>query len=180
MELLRGIAGGDRRSFEEFYDRFSGVMFSTAYRVLNNEEAAEDVLQDVFVFIWDNAPLYNPARGKPMTWVLTLTRHKAIDRLRAIQRQSRLRQEFQHESETFEQFNTGSSLDEIASAETGRLVRDVIRTLPKDQREVIELAFFQSLTHTEISQRLKTPLGTVKARIRRGMISLREKIGGGI
>ena len=172
--LLQRIGQGDRRSFEALYDRFSGVLFSTAFRVLNNREAAEDVLQDVFIQIWEKAPLYDPARGKPMTWAVTLTRNKSIDRLRSIQRRSRLQDDVQRESETFEQFDDRSSFEQVASGETGKLVRAALQKLTQDQREAIELAFFSSLTQTEIAQRLGEPLGTVKARIRRGMMKLRD------
>ena len=174
IALLRRIAQGDRRAFEELYDGFSGVLFSTAYRVLNNREAAEDVLQDVFIQIWEKAPLYDPARGKPLTWAVTLTRNKAIDRLRSTQRRNRLQDEVQRESETFAQFDDRSSFDAMASGETGQLVREAMQKLTQDQREAIELAFFSSLTQTEIAERLNEPLGTVKARIRRGMMRLRD------
>ncbi len=174
IALLGRVAQGDKRGFEELYDRFSGVLFSTAYRVLNNQEAAEDVLQDVFIQIWEKAPLYDPARGKPMTWAMTLTRNKAIDRLRSTQRRRRLQDDAQRESETLEQFDDRSSFDAVASAETNALVREAIGKLSKDQREAIELAFFSSLTQTEIAERLGEPLGTIKARIRRGMMKLRE------
>ena len=93
IDLLRRTGQGDRRSFEQLYERFSGVLFSTAYRVLNSPEAAEDVLQDVFIQIWEKAPLYDPERGKPLTWAVTLTRNKAIDRLRSVQRRNRLQDE---------------------------------------------------------------------------------------
>ncbi len=176
IALLRRVAQGDRRSFEELYERFSGVLFSTAYRVLNNQEAAEDVLQDVFVQIWEKAPLYDPTRGKPMTWAVTLTRNKSIDRLRSTQRRNRLQDDVQRESETFEQFDDRSSFDALASGESNKLVREAIQKLSKDQREAIELAFFSSLTQTEIAERLKEPLGTIKARIRRGLMKLREVI----
>jgi len=177
IELLRQIGQGDRRSFETLYDRFSGVLFSVAYRVLNSQEAAEDVLQDVFIQIWEKAALYDPARGKPMTWAITLTRNKAIDRLRSTQRRSRLQDDLQHESETVEQFDDKSSFDAVSSGETSELVREAVKKLSKDQREAIELAFFSSLTQTEISERLNEPLGTVKARIRRGMMKLRDLLG---
>jgi RNA polymerase sigma-70 factor (ECF subfamily) len=177
IALLRRVAAGDRRGFEELYDRFSGILFSVAFRVLNNQEAAEDVLQDVFIQIWEKAPLYDPARGKPITWAVTLTRHKAIDRLRSIQRRSRLQDEVQKESETFEQFDGKSSFDAVNSAEAAKMIRDAIQTLSADQREAIELAFFSSMTQAEIAERLNEPLGTVKARIRRGMMRLREVIG---
>ena len=177
IELLRRVAKGDRSAFEELYDRFSGVLFSTAYRVLNNQEATEDVTQDVFIQIWEKAPLYKPALGKPMTWAITLTRNKAIDRLRSMQRRGRLQDELQREAETFEQFDERSSFDAASGVETGKLVRDAVQKLSKDQREAIELAFFSSLTQTEIAERLNEPLGTVKARIRRGMLRLKEILG---
>ena len=177
IALLRRVAAGDRRGFEELYDRLSGVLFSTAFRVLNNQEAADDVLQDVFVQIWEKAPLYDPARGKPITWAVTLTRHKAIDRLRSIQRRNRLQDEAQKDSEVLEQFDGKSSFDAVSSAETAKMIRAAILTLSEDQREAIELAFFSSMTQAEIAERLKEPLGTVKARIRRGMIKLREVVG---
>ncbi len=177
IDLLRQIGQGDRRSFEALYDRFSGVLFSTAYRVLNNREAAEDVLQDVFIQIWEKAALYDPARGKPMTWAITLTRNKSIDRLRSTQRRNRLQDVLLHASETVEQFDDKSSFDAVNSVETGAMVRAAIQKLSKDQREAIELAFLSSLTQTEIAERLGEPLGTVKARIRRGMMKLRDLLG---
>jgi RNA polymerase sigma-70 factor (ECF subfamily) len=174
IELLRRISRGDRRSFEELYDRFSGVLFSTAYRVLNNHQAAEDVLQEVFVQIWEKAPLYDPARGKPLTWAVTLTRNKAIDRLRSTQRRNRLSDELEHEAQAFEQFDDKSSVEVVEALEKGKLVRAAIQKLSKDQREAIELAFFSGLTQTEIADQLQEPLGTIKARIRRGMMKLRD------
>jgi RNA polymerase sigma-70 factor (ECF subfamily) len=174
VELLRRVAQGDRRGFEELYDRFSGVLFSTASRVLNNQEAAEDVLQDVFVQIWEKAPLYDPARGKPLTWAITLTRNKAIDRLRATVRRNRLSEDMQRESQTQNQFDDRSSFDAASTGDTNKLVREAMQKLSKDQREAIELAFFSSLTQPEIAERLNEPLGTVKARIRRGMMRLRD------
>ncbi len=174
IALLQRVALGDRVSFETLYDRFSGVLFSTAHRVLNNQEAAEDVLQDVFIQIWEKAPLYDPARGKPMTWAVTLTRNKAIDRLRSTVRRNRLHDDVEREAETFAQFDDRSSFDALAAGETNQIVRDAIQKLSKDQREAIELAFLSSLTQTEIAERLNEPLGTIKARIRRGMMKLRE------
>jgi RNA polymerase sigma-70 factor (ECF subfamily) len=176
IALLRRVAQGDRRSFEELYDRFSGVLFSTAHRVLNSQEAAEDVLQDVFIQIWEKAPLYDPSRGKPMTWAVTMTRNKAIDRLRSTVRRNRLQEDAQREAETFEQFDDRSSFEAAASGDTSALVRRAIEQLSKDQREAIELAFFSSLTQAEIAERLNEPLGTIKARIRRGMMKLKETL----
>jgi len=176
IRLMRQIGQGDRVSFGELYERFSGVLFATAYRVLNSTEAAEDVLQDVFVQIWDKAPLYDPTRGKPLTWAATLTRNKAIDRLRGLQRRNRLHDEVEKESATMEQFDDRSSFEAVTGMERAQMVRAAIDKLGKDQRTALELAFFSGLTQTEIAEQLGEPLGTVKARIRRGMMRLRELI----
>ena len=176
IRLLKRIGQGDRGAFEELYDRFSGILFSTAYRVLNSQIAAEDVLQDVFIQIWEKAPLYNPARGKPLTWAMMLTRNKAIDRLRSTQRRNRLQDSVQRDSELSEQFDDRSSFDAVASVETSKLVREAIEKLSKDQRQAIELAFFSSMTQAEIAEHLNEPLGTIKGRIRRGMMKLRDLI----
>lgn len=176
IELLRKTAQGDKRSFEQLYERFSGVLFATALRVVNNQEAAEDVIQDVFIQIWEKAPLYDPNRGKPLTWAVTLTRNKAIDRLRSLQRRARLQDDVEREAATFEQFDGRSGLDGVESMEKGALVREAMKRLTADQRQALEMAFFSGLTQTEIAERLGEPLGTIKARIRRGMMKLREVI----
>lgn len=176
IELLRQIGQGDRRSFEQLYERFSGVLFSIAYRMLNSQEAAEDVLQDVFVQIWKKAPMFDPNRGRPMTWAVTLTRNKAIDLMRSAQRRSGLHETVQRETETFSRSKDHSLFDAVASDEMWKMVRDAIAKLSKEQRQAIELAFFASMTQTEIAEHLNQPLGTVKARIRRGMLALREMI----
>lgn len=176
IELLKKTGSRDRASFEQLYDRYAGVLFSTAYRVLNDQEAAEDVLQDVFIQIWDKAPTYDEGRGKPLTWAVTLTRNKAIDRLRSTQRRYRLHDEVERETEIMEQTPDRSSADAVDAAEKGRIVRTAVLQLPKEQRQAIELAFFSGLTQAEIAEELNEPLGTVKARIRRGMMRLKEII----
>ncbi len=177
IDLLRRIGEGDRASFERFYDRFSRVLYSIAYRLLRNEQAAEDVLQEVFVQIWKKAPLYDPARGKPMTWAVTLTRHRAIDIIRSTQRRSQLSEEVKLESEVAEKFDDKDSFSAATSGERQGFVREAMQKLSEEQREAIELAFFGSFTQAEIAERLSLPLGTVKARIRRGMMKLRGLIG---
>lgn len=177
IELLQRIGQGDRASFEQFYDRFSRILFSIAYRLLRNEQAAEDVLQEVFVQIWKKAPLYDPARGKPLTWAVTLTRHRAIDLIRSTQRRDRLNDEVKQESEVKEKFDDNNSFLLAATGERVRFIRAAMQKLSADQREAIDLAFFHSYTQTEIAERLDQPLGTVKARIRRGLIKLRGQLG---
>jgi RNA polymerase sigma-70 factor (ECF subfamily) len=174
IALLRRVGEGDRRSFEEIYERYSGVLYSTALRVLNEETAAEDVIQDVFVQIWEKASLYDPLRGKPLTWAITLTRNKAIDRLRSLQRRNRVRDQMEAQASIFEEFSDKSSLDELDSVEKGVIIRKAILDLSQDQRKAIELAFFSGMSQSEIAEALNEPLGTIKARIRRGMMKLKD------
>jgi len=174
--LMQRTGEGDRGSFEQLYERFSGVLFSTALNVLGSPEAAEDVLQDVFVAIWEKAPLYDADRGKPLTWAVTMTRYKAIDRLRSRQRKGALHDRVEQESKVMDERKDWTSLDEVDAAEKSKLVREAVRKLSAGQREAIEMAFFAGLTQAEIAAKLGEPLGTVKARIRRGMMRLREII----
>jgi RNA polymerase sigma-70 factor (ECF subfamily) len=178
--LMQRTGQGDRGSFQQLYERFSGVLFSTALNVLNNQEAAEDVLQDVFVAIWEKAPLYDSGRGKPLTWAVTLTRYKAIDRLRSQRRKGLLHDRIEQESKIIE-VNAGcSSLDEVDAAEKSRIVREAMLHLSPAQREAIEMAFFGGQTQAEIAEKLGQPLGTVKARIRRGMMKLKQVLAGSL
>lgn len=174
--LLQKTGRGDRASFEQLYERFSGILYTTVLRVLNDQKEAEDVLQDVFIQIWEKAELYNPERGKPFTWALTLTRNKAIDRLRSLQRRSRLNNQVEKETGVANQIHQPNSADEVDALQKGVLVRDAVMRLSQDQREAIEMAFFGGLTQNEIAIRLHQPLGTVKARIRRGMMRLKDLI----
>jgi RNA polymerase sigma-70 factor, ECF subfamily len=175
-ELLRQIGAGDPDSFEDLYDRFSGVLFAAALQILNDQRDAEDVLQDVFVQIWDKARLYSPSRGKPLTWAMTLTRNKAIDRLRSSQRRFRLQDQVEKESKVTARAISRDGADEVDAIEKSRIVRSAVLELSKEQRQAIELAFFSGLTQNEIAAELSQPLGTVKARIRRGMLKLRDLI----
>lgn len=181
-ELLEAVGAGDRASFQALHARYSGVLFSTAYQVLNDQAEAEDVLQDVFVQIWDKAKLYDRTRGKPLTWAMTLTRNKAIDRLRSAQRRHRLKDEVEKETAALQAPGNvrgegrGDSSDQVYAIEKGKIIRSAVLQLSREQREAIEMAFFGGLTQNEIAEKLDEPLGTVKARIRRGMIRLKDLI----
>ena len=131
VELLRRVGHGDRQSFEQLYDRFSKVLFSIAYRILNNQDSAEDVLQDVFVQIWRKAPLFDPSRGKPMTWAVTLTRNRAIDLLRATQRRAGLQDTLQREQEEPKHSRESSPVEAVTADEIGELVHTAMRKLSK-------------------------------------------------
>ncbi len=174
-ELLAAIARGDAQAFSCFYDRFSGTLFSIAMGILRDPAQAEDLLQEVFLQIWERASHFDPELGKPLSWAVAMTRNKAIDRLRGSQRRQRVMDEMtETASSDFLSMDLGTihGLDHDATA----LVRRSLQTLPEEQRKAIELAFFQGLSHGEIAEKLNAPLGTVKARIRRGMIQLRDEL----
>ncbi len=172
-ELLRRTAAGDQESLAELHTRYSGVLLAAAYRVLNNFKDAEEVVQEAFVQIWQKASVYDERRGKPLTWAMTLTRNKAIDRLRRVQRRNRLHDEVEQEAQIWDRIVEGDSSDEVSSHETRKIVRSAVIQLSDDQRRAIELAYFGGLTQHEIAEKLHEPLGTIKARIRRGMLKLR-------
>ena len=175
VELLRQIARQDRSAFGRFYDRYANVFFSLALRVLNDHTDAADVVQDVFVQIWNKAATYNPQLGKPFHWASTLTRNKAIDRLRSRRRQFEFIQDL---SEDAPEPAFQPSGEEVLSQETAAVIRKALECLPYEQRQAIEMAFLSGLTQDEISKHLQQPLGTIKARIRRGMLKLREALKG--
>lgn len=176
-ELFSRTARGDDASLAELHRRYSGILLATAFRVLNNAKDAEEVVQEAFVQIWEKASVYDVRRGKPLTWAMTLTRNKAIDRLRRIQRRRRLHDEVEQDARIWDHVVENDSSDEAAAHETRDIVRSAVIQLSGDQRRAIELAFFGGLTQQQIAEQLRQPLGTVKARIRRGMIRLRQIIG---
>lgn len=177
VELLRRIASGDRSAFSSFYDLYSGLLFSIAVKILNDAKEAEDVLQEVCMQIWNKADSYDPLLGKPVSWAVTLTRNKAIDRIRASQRRSHLLEQAAVEADILPD-NSPSANERMHGKENAKMIRSVVAALPSDQRRAIEMAFFSGLTQDEISKTLQEPLGTIKARIRRGMLKLREKLEG--
>jgi len=173
------VAAGDPRAFSRLYDRFSTLVFSLAVKILRDSAAAEDLVQEVFVQIWERASCYNPRLGRPVTWVVTLARNRAIDRLRATQRGQRLVDTAAQEHALTERLAAGSH-EEVVCKETGQLVHAALKQLPPEQRRAIEMAFFGGLTQTEIADDLCLPLGTVKARIRRGMMQMRDELKGSL
>jgi RNA polymerase sigma-70 factor (ECF subfamily) len=177
IELLRRIAAGDREAFADFYDQHSTLMFSVAVRVLNDPNEAEDVLQETFVQIWEKAGSFDPQLGKASSWVATMTRNKAIDRIRAAQRRSRLNDEAGAELAITQEADATVN-EAVHGHDKAKLIQTAIVELPAEQRRAIELAYFSGLTQNEISEKLHEPLGTVKARIRRGLLKLRDQLEG--
>ena len=172
--LLQQIGVGDRTSFDELHRRMNTLLFSIAMGVLNNREAAQDVIQDVFIQIWERAASYDAERGKASTWLITLTRNKSIDRLRALNRRTRLNSDFEEQGKTDVRFDDRDSLTDAVMAERAATIRTAISKLNADQQAAIQLAYFDDMPYPAVAQRLSVPLGTVKARIRRGMKKLKN------
>jgi RNA polymerase sigma-70 factor (ECF subfamily) len=176
--LIERIRTGERAAFMAFYDRFSGLLFSMAARVLGDRKEAEDVLQEIMLVIWKKSGEYDPELGTVSSWAVALTRNKALDRLRARIRRLRLIEEVALLAEEPEPGSAPTVNEVIHGRERADLLHTAMKDLPKDQRVAIELAFFTGLSQSDIAQRLQQPLGTIKARIRRGMLRLREQLGG--
>jgi RNA polymerase sigma-70 factor (ECF subfamily) len=173
-DLIRGMAAGDRQAFAEFYDRFAPLVYPLIMRVVRERADAADVLQEVFWESWQGAAGYDPARGTPEAWIVMRARTRAIDRVRAIRRRSETFVMPLDEATAAATPNSGADLAE--RAEDRGVVLGALAELPEAQREVIELAYYGGLSQTEIAERIKQPLGTVKTRIRAGMERLRALV----
>jgi RNA polymerase sigma-70 factor (ECF subfamily) len=171
--LLRRIANGDRVGFEELHARFAGLVYATVYQVLRDHQDSEDVSQEVFLSIWKKAKLYHESKGEPMTWVASLARNRAIDRIRAKERRSRLRDAVQAEPESVAPSAIPDAGHVTSTRERGGIVRSAVMQLTPEQRQVIEMAYFAGLSQSQIAEQIDAPLGTVKARMRRGLGKLR-------
>lgn len=174
-EMLQGVANGDRECFRQLHDRYENLLFATILKVLNDREDAEEVLQETFFNLWKKAHLFQDLRGRPVTWLASMARNRAIDRLRAKQRHSRTRHALERERAVVPTQNDSVNGRKAAERRDHcRMVRSAVIELSDIQREAIEMAYFQGMSQKEIAAELGEPLGTVKARIRRGVSRLRE------
>ncbi len=177
-ELVRQMNSGDDQAFTTFYDRFAPGLFSMIYAILRDQKESEDVLQEAFVQMWKRTGTYDAKRSSLFTWAVMISRHKAIDRLRSRQRQARLAEAVANEPDDITATAPAERADTVLARSDERdRIRAALAQLGDAQREAIDLAFFAGLTQTQISKKLGTPLGTIKARIRRGLLALREVLG---
>lgn len=169
VELLHAVARGDEGALARLYDQYRTILFGLLVRILNSRDEAEDVLQDVFIQVWRRAADFDEKRGRPFTWLVTLTRSRAIDRLRLLGSRQRLATgvaENQPEE-------ASDALTDTARSEQKEIVERALAELPEDQRHPLMLAYYDGLTQSEIALRLGIPLGTIKTRMRSGMNKLR-------
>jgi RNA polymerase sigma-70 factor (ECF subfamily) len=177
--LVRQIRAGDERAFAIFYDRFAPGLFSMIYAILHDQKESEDVLQEAFVQMWKRSATYDATRSSLFTWAVMISRHKAIDRVRSRQRRSRLAEAVAGESDEHPTSAPAERADNaLERSDERERVRAAMSELGDAQGEAVALAFFTGLTQTEIAKKLGAPLGTVKARIRRGLLTLREVLEG--
>ena len=177
-EMIERIGRGDQSAFSALYDRLSRPLYSLALRMLGDAGDAQDALQDVFLQIWSRAATYNPEQSTVFSWTVLLTRSRVIDRLRARKRRLRIVDSAtgDEDADVADASTMESAADTADKNDEAARVRSVLNNLPSEQRQAIELAFFGHLTHHEIAARLGEPLGTIKARIRRGLLKLRERL----
>jgi RNA polymerase sigma-70 factor (ECF subfamily) len=178
-ECLRRLGAGDLDAAAPLYDRHARAIYSLVLRIVDDEAEAEDVVQDVFTQAWRQAARYDAARGAVGAWLLMIARTRAIDRLRA--RRARSGPQPIEDERVIEQMPAGATdvSDQLVGAEQARRVQRALGDLPLLQRLAIELAYYEGLTQREIAERLEEPLGTVKTRIRLGLLKLRETLAEG-
>ncbi len=175
---ILGIANGDRDAFQRLHDRYGGLLYATIYKVLNDHCDAEEVLQEVLFSLWRKAGLFHKSRGRPVTWLNSMARNRAIDRIRSKQRRARLRDGYTGEQQVNPTGSPSISGSQAATRRDAcRAVRSAIMELTPVQREAIEMAYFDGMTQKEIARQIGQPLGTVKARIRRGLAKLKSTVG---
>jgi RNA polymerase sigma-70 factor (ECF subfamily) len=170
--LLQQAASGDQQAFASLYDETSSLVYSLAMRMLSNVEDAEEVTLDVYSQAWRIAKTFDASRGTVTAFLMTMTRTRALDKIRA--RASRQKNVDPMPVHFDAPSADESPEDQSATSEQRRIVRNALAQLPADQRRALELAYFQGMSHAELAQALGEPLGTVKTRIRLGMIKLRE------
>jgi RNA polymerase sigma-70 factor (ECF subfamily) len=172
-ELIRGVAEGDEQALASLYDTTSRTVYGLLLRILSDPSSAEEVLLDVYAQVWRQAAAYCPERGKPLAWLTTIARSRAIDRVR------RVRSEQQREAPLDEAVRAavGESVEEgVRAGEVRAVVRAALAALAPEQRDVIELAYYGGMSHSEIAAARGLPLGTVKTRTRLGLMRLREML----
>lgn len=171
--LIARVESRDAEALGALYDRHSARLLGLSQRILGDTGEAEEVLQELFLWVWRSAASFDPSRGSVLAWLLVATRSRSIDRLRA-------RRPASYSAASLDEVAELAGSDDVEAASADRewesLCRRAVAELPADQRSVLEMAYFQGLTQQEIAEKTKTPLGTVKTRVRLGLMKLRERV----
>lgn len=175
QELIVRLRAQDQSALNLLYERYSGVVYALALRIIGQSADAEDIVVDSFWQVWQQAESYNVSRGQLRGWIVTIARSRALDRLRVIRRAPTVDSE---EADNARRVlaSDDNPEQETWQAEQSAIVSAALAALPKEQREALELAYYQGLSQSEVAARLGEPLGTIKTRIRLGMMKLREQL----
>ena len=178
LTLLQRIAARDDAALAELYDRHHRMAFAIVRRILQSQSDAEEVLQETFVRVWSRAETYDARLGSPTAWLVRIARNRAIDRLRTRQARADVNAPVPvaDETRTVDVATHETPESRLGSTHAARALRGAVAALPSSQRALIEAAFFEGYTHQELSARFGVPLGTVKTRIRSGLVSLRIRL----
>ena len=176
VELLKACGRGDEAAFARMYDATASRVFGLALRVVRDPAQAEEVAQETFLEIWRSSGRFDPAKGSPLGWLLTIAHRKAVDRVRSAQASTRRDTSYHEQNRPVDHDSTAEAATASLDA---RRVRGALGSLTDVQREALELAYFGGYTHTEVATMLELPLGTAKTRIRDGLIRLRDTMGVG-
>ena len=172
--LLNAIAGGAVWAMDSLYQRYSRILYSLAFRMVADHQVAEDLLQDAFLAVWRRASTYSPQTGAARSWLISILHHRTIDYLRRVRRRSTIQEAPLEELELNESIAYPDAWDAAWQSVKSSHVRAALMKIPAEQRLVIELAYFQGWTHAEIAEGTQIPLGTIKARMRLGLLHLKE------
>jgi RNA polymerase sigma factor (sigma-70 family) len=172
--LLNAIAGGSVWAMESLYQRYSRILYSLAYRMVADHQVAEDLLQDAFLAVWRRAITFSPQTGAARSWLISILHHRTIDYLRRVRRRSTIQEAPLEELELNESTAHPDAWDAAWQSVKSSHVRAALMKIPTEQRLVIELAYFQGWTHSEIAEGTQIPLGTIKARMRLGLLHLKQ------
>ena len=175
VRLMQRIADGDPEALRMLYDRHSAVLFAICVRIVRDRSEAEQLLIDIYAELWERGDRYDPTRGTPLTYLVTLSHSRAIDRFRARKKNAPLSLDAIESPQPTSDKSLGP-LDNTLAGERRVLVTQALRTLEPNQRQAVELAFYDGLSHSEIAQKLNKPLGTIKTHIRQGLIRLRDAL----
>ena len=175
-DLLKACGRGDQTAFARLYDATSGRVVGLAVRVVRDPAQAEEVAQEAFLEIWKTSGRFDPAKGSPLGWLLTIVHRKAVDRVRSAEASTRRDTTYHQRNQPVEHDSTAEA---AAASLEARRVRQALASLTAVQREALELAYFGGYTHTEVATMLELPVGTAKTRIRDGLIRLRDTMGVG-
>lgn len=172
LDLLLALENGQVNALGSLYDRYSRLVYGLAYKILGNSEEAEDITQEVFLTLW-RRNAYNPSRGSLSSFLTTMTRSRSIDKLRSRVTKLRFIQRWQG---IVKNEAVATPLEQASMGERSQLVRDAMSQLPESERLILEIAYYEGLSQSEIARRLNIPLGTVKTRSRQGLLKLRQTL----